>query len=244
MSKSSYTRNPGGGLTRPGEKQGFARYMAILIVGAMLVLSLFALAVITFESRAMVEDYQDMADLFEAQILTAETAELLGESPAGPAGYATFITLYEGDARTLVYHGTGTTPEAAWRAANKAARAGIIATAIAPTALRADMVCFSEPVSEAALQADLDPAQEAPFGYGLALDAAFETAFLQDELNGNDLYDPALNSLKIRALNAYLEAAGKEPLTALPGDYVRFSCLGWHCDAAGNVTPALAAARA
>lgn len=158
----------------------------------------------------------------------------LGIDPAGPAGYAVFFSVCDGDSRADVYHGTGETLSAAWDAAAKKTSRAVKGPA--PRWVKADVVYLSEEISAQELSQALKSSRPEFFRYGLAFDAGYETALLEAELNGAKIYDYEENpGVDLEYLNKYLEKAERPAVSALPESYTVFQCIGWLCDEGDEV---------
>ena len=120
--------------------------------------------------------------------------------------------------------------------AEKRAEGDIGANGLVPTWVKADIVYVSEPVGAQALFSGLRDSRPGYFRYGLAFDPFYETALLEAELNGAQIYEYGDGGVDFDVLNRYLEETGKPALDVLPEDYILFQCFGWLCDENSQVT--------
>ena len=67
------------------------------------------------------------------------------------------------------------------------------------------------------------------YRYGLSFDEAFETAYLEAELNSTASYDYENNEVKLENLNKYLKADSRPSVASVPETLYRFQTLGWIC---------------
>lgn len=179
--------------------------------------------------------FQKKAELLRPALLADWVLEELDEAPAGQAGCAVFLSVCDGARRASVYSGTGPTPEAAWTAAVQTADSALKKSGLAPLWLKADLVYLSSPLSAGALQNVSEVFGPYSFRYGLAFDPDCATALLEAELNTANIFDYEQGGVDLERLNAYLEETGREPLDALPEEYIAFQCAGWLCDENGSI---------
>lgn len=183
------------------------------------------------------EAFQQKAEALRAAVLSDGVRQELTEDPAGEAGYAVFLSVCDGARQAQVYTGTGSSPDIAWDAAVQTAEKAQKAGGPFPLWLKADLVYVSSPLSAAALENIGEVFGSYGFRYGLAFDPDYRTALLEAELNTNRIYDYENGGVSLERLNTYLEASGREPLAALPEEYIAFQCAGWLCDEEENVVP-------
>ncbi|MCI9184884.1 MAG: hypothetical protein HFG61_08440 [Lachnospiraceae bacterium] len=184
----------------------------------------------------LVSQFRVKADKLQRQAVTEEIYQELGVSPAGEAGDVVFFSVCDTARRARVYSGTGATLEEAWERAEKRAEGDIGANGLVPTWVKADIVYVSEPVGAQALFSGLRDSRPGYFRYGLAFDPFYETALLEAELNGAQIYEYGDGGVDFDVLNRYLEETGKPALDVLPEDYILFQCFGWLCDENSQVT--------
>lgn len=180
--------------------------------------------------------FREKAEVLRSAALEDWVREELGESPAGEAGHAVFLSVCDGTKRAGVYSGTGETPDAAWDAAAAAAERALREDgSSAPVWLKADLVYLSSPLSAGALENIGEVFGNGGFRYGLALDPGYRNAFLEAELNSAGIYDYEHGGVDLERLNSYLTETGREALESLPEQYIAFQCAGWFCGEDGAV---------
>lgn len=180
--------------------------------------------------------FREKAEALRPVVLADSVLAEMEASPAGEdAGYVVFLSVCGGTERAAVRHGTGETPEAAWEAAAVAAEEAVKAGGPAPLWVKADLVYVSAELSAEALSNIGEVFGPGNFRYGLAFDSGYKTALLEAELNSAGIYDYENGGLNLERLNAYLEGAGSEPLSALPGEYIAFHSAGWFIDEEGSI---------
>ena len=170
-------------------------------------------------------------------VLTDQLRQQLEQAPAGEAGYAVFFSACDGTRRASVCHGAGETLDAAWDAAAQAMEREVKQGGSAPLWLKADVVYVSSALSAGALEGIGEVFGPGGFRYGLALDPAFETAFLEAELNTAGIYDYEKGGVDLERLNAYLKETGRASVNALPERCTAFQCAGWLCGEDNSVVP-------
>lgn len=175
--------------------------------------------------------YQEKMALLEVAILTEETQEAVGESPAGgQANQVVFLSLCNTTERASVFCGTGSSLSSAWSAAAGKAMKFLKGGNYDPMWVKADVVCTSRILDETVLDKEVLRARSEFYRYGIAFDARYETALLEAEMNGAKIYDYENGGLDFSYLNAYLKKAGRTQLEHLPDTYTLFQCMGWLCD--------------
>ena len=183
------------------------------------------------------ERFQAKAALLQAEIVTEEYAEALGDAPAGAAGYAVFFSVCDGNKRASVLNGTGESLSEAWDAAVARASEAVEAKALEPRWVKADVVYNAWQTNAELVRDELSKALPGFDFNGIALDDHFETALLEGELNGAGIYDYEEKELSLELLNAYLKKTGRETLEALPYNLTAFECKGWFCDENDAIYP-------
>lgn len=179
--------------------------------------------------------FREKADKLRDLAVTEEINWELGVSPAGEAGNAVFFSVCDTLKRAHVYSGTGVSLEEAWETAAGKAEEAIGENGCAPVWVKADIVYISEEITGEELHSELKSSRPGFFRYGMAFDSSYQTALLEAELNGVQVYEYEEGSVDLEALNRYLEESGRNMLNALPEDYLIFQCLGWICDDDGQI---------
>ena len=203
-------------------------HLAITVVVSVL----FLLAgVSTLSASAYdISPFKEKAELLCRQVLSDLAEEKLGASPAGSAGYAVFISVCDKLERASVYSGTGNSLEAAFDGAVARAENDVGERELAPVWVKADVVVESELISMNDLAKKLRSAREEFFRYGVAFDAAFETALLEEEMNGAKIYNYSTGGIDYAYLNNYLKKANRDTFDEQPEEVTLFKCRGWFCD--------------
>ena len=204
---------------------GFLQAAAWIFCGLCLFLSACSL-----RKPADVGEYERKAELLRLQILTDDVRETVGRAPAGTAGHVVFLSVCDGAQRASVCTGTGDTLDAAWDAADKEAIRMLRAGGPEPLWVKADVVCLSRKVSEENLLEEVLWSDKESFFWGVSLDDGFETALLEEELNGNRIYDYEEGGVHSVYLSTYLRESGRPLVKKLPKEYTLFRCMGWFCD--------------
>ncbi|MBR2667734.1 MAG: glycosyl hydrolase family 88 [Oscillospiraceae bacterium] len=205
------------------------------VVGIVVVVVVVLLWALVLRTPGNVREYQEKAALLKEQALAADVVETLGDSPAGSAGYAVFLSVCDGSSRANVYSGTGSTPENAWKSANHAAEAALKKSHLQPRWVKADVVCETTPVPTWELKSRIYASRHEFFRYGLAFDENFDPALLEAEMNGAKIYEYDQGGVDLKYLNTYLKKSDRPQLDSLPDEYYLFTCKGWFCDEDGTV---------
>ena len=156
----------------------------------------------------------------------------LQAGPDKPAGMVVFLTLSDGEKRADVVSARADTLEQAFSEAAEAARALVRRSGLATVYLKADIVNYMEKIDTAALPGLLNGVgHDGYFRYGIAFDAKFDTAFLESELNGNNMLDYGdSGEIRLNRLNRYLGNAGRKDVSKVPNNIWLFSCRGYLYD--------------
>jgi len=165
--------------------------------------------------------------------------------------FVVFFSVCDGESRALVYCGRGTTIQNAWDLALDQMKEELLKKQnYKPIWLKVDFVDQIQTIKTADLNYRL---REHSFAYfyrkGLAFDENFETAFLEAELNGNNMLvyktgkdskkkDSGFGSLDQRNINDYLRQYDKRPsLKAVPKKIFEFNTRAFFCDEQNIVYP-------
>lgn len=176
--------------------------------------------------------------LLERQIMTEETAEALGKSPAGgQAGHAVFISVCNTEERASVFCGTGKDLRAAWKDAEAQTEKFLKKGNYDPVWVKVDVAESSDTLQTEELVREVKRARHEFYRYGIAFDRSFQTALLEAELNGAKIYEYENGGIDKKALNSYLKKSGRNALEELPEIYTIFQCRGWICDENNQVFP-------
>lgn len=199
-------------------------------VVAVLLLAIVAAVVLFRQDRNDTILFRQKADLLR-QSATADWVELeVGVSPAGNAGHAVFLSVCDGNERASVYMGTGDTLSTAWDAAVARTDKALQKSGLEPRWVKADVVYVSETIPMDELARRLGDSRDGFFRYGAAFGENFQTAFLEAELNGAQIYDYDNDRIDLEAMNDYLKKEGHRTMSALPDECTLFQCIGWLCD--------------
>ncbi len=196
---------------------------------------LFLLAVLLAACGRDTSLFQEKAALLREEALADWVREELGRAPAGEAGHAVFLSVCDGTKRADVYTGTGETLDAAWEKAVETADKALRKSGMEPRWVKADLVYLSSVLPAAELGERVKGSRDVFYRYGAALDRGFETALLEAELNSAKIYEYDHGGVDLKALNRYLEQAGRKTLETLPEEYVMFQCAGWICGESKHV---------
>lgn len=181
--------------------------------------------------------YRAKADLLKAEALSETTAWEVGINPAGDVGYAVFLSVCDTLERADVFCGSGDTLEKAWQSADKEAEASLKKSGQNPVWVKADVVYISAEVAYSDLRAELAASQPGSVHYGVSFDRGFESALLEVELNGADIYRYGEEAgIDLESLNAYLKGMGRKSIKEIPDRCMVFQCFGWLCDEESEIS--------
>ena len=99
--------------------------------------------------------------------------------------YTLFLSFSDGRRRAAVVHGSGADVEVLWSEVSAACQRLAARRNMTVCWLRADWVTRAQPLTWKVMRGSLKMFKRNYFRYGLALDANFQQAFLEGELNGN-----------------------------------------------------------
>ena len=215
------------------EKKSTRQRLILLFIGAAVILTAVCLRQDGTDEQRAKSDFRKIESQLRSRVLTDELRSKL-KGPAADAGQAVFLSVCS-SRRARVCRGTGPDLDSAWSAAKNALEAGFKEDPASPRWLKADIVCFAEPISAKSLSADLAKTRSNYYFYGLAFDNRFSTALLEQEMNGLRLYNRKKGAVNLNRLNAYLKTTHRPELDRRPKEYFRFRCLGWICDEEGRV---------
>lgn len=148
-----------------------------------------------------------------------------------------FLTVSDGETVAHVVHGSGTTLEAAWTAAEQAAGELVREQLLSTVYLKADIVNRVEQISSSQLGARI--ASDAGiygefFRKGIAFDAAFASSLLEAEINANELIDyDVTKNLVMEKVRLYLNEKDAPVVQTLPETVYLFTCRGYIKDLDG-----------
>jgi len=163
---------------------------------------------------------------------------LLSEGPSDSAilgrlageKIAVFLSGTAGTETADVVCGTGDTAEEAFSAAAEKLRAQEDFAEF--IWLKADLVTAAETMKRDALERAIGKAADYGYRRGVSLDAGFDCAFLEAELNSRGLIDYETDTLREEDILAAAAAKGAE-IAALPETFTVFDAAGWFCDGGG-----------
>lgn len=174
--------------------------------------------------------------LLEEHIFTEEMQISDEKSPAGgQAGQAVFLSVCNTEERARVFCGTGADLKTAWKNAAAEVEAFLGGGNYDPVWLKADVVYTSDVLDGEELSRAIRKSRSGFFRYGIALDEKYETAFLEEELNGAKIYDYEEGGLDQEYLKHYLSRTGRKFSGELPEAFTVFQCRGWFCDEENRV---------
>ncbi len=209
-------------------------FLAIVLVVAVVIWAMPYLR--TFKSR------DTRNSLFEEKIVSLSKSvfsdeQILSLDPAANGYYQVFFSVSDGDTQAHVVHGKGQTLAQAWDIAGAAVRKTIDRQGILPVWLKVDVVLDSVSVSRDVAESRIKACSEGFFLDGISFEDDASTAFLETELNFNELIDYANNKLDLGAINTYLESNHRKAVKAVPETVTLFRVKGWLCDENGEIIP-------
>ena len=164
----------------------------------------------------------------------SDIVNALGSRPLD-GNYTVFLSVSDAESRARVISANGDDLSKAFNAAADKVRAYVSDNSVQPVWVKADVVISSEKVSASRIPELIERCGAYSFKWGVSLDANYERAFLEAEINASDMIDRANSAFSVDAMNEMLTEAGKETLDAYPSSYVFFYCKGYICDENSNV---------
>lgn len=169
------------------------------------------------------------------RVLGAKDKRLKDLNPVPNVGYVVFISVSDGNERARVFSASGESLAAAWRGAVESAGAYVGENSVDSKLIKADVVVNSRLVSAAQLSELLNASDRGDFRFGVAFDSEYGTALLEQEMNGNGIYDYDADDIDLGKLNSYLISGGRETLMSIPEELRLFTCRSWFEDEDGGI---------
>ncbi len=162
----------------------------------------------------------------------------LKQSPVKSKSSHLFLSLSDGQSQARVFKGEGKNFTKAWDSAVKKAQAYSLAHQYQPIWLKADLVNYVEQIDPKMFNYRINQSGNHEFfRYGLSLDSNLNTAFLEGEINANQLISyRSTRELNYEAVNQYLQARSQydhstsTPLNQYSSEIYFFSAYGFFCD--------------
>lgn len=173
-------------------------------------------------------EFADKVDLLWRQV--QEGWEDPGVPPAGDAGYAVFFSVSDGTKKASVRSARGRTLEEAWERAAGKANELIPEVQDKPSWVKVDIVDSIEILTGNQVINELMYSADCSYRKGLSFDRKFETALLEEELNGSLIYNYEYGDLTMESMTDYYRENGRKPLKKAPDEFIAFQCSAWFCD--------------
>lgn len=208
----------------------------LLIVSIFVLLLVAAVVLLLFKDKLKSDDvlsvFDSKAELLYNEVIKDDVEDIgLSSSPAR----VVFISLCDSTDRARVFTGKGSNTNEAWNDACAKAREFVLNNDYNALWLKADLVNKAEEYNTWDFSLELKHWRHEFFRKGISFDPEFSTALLEAELNGAKILDYDEECVKLNYLNSYLKKAERNTLTALPDDFILFTCDGWFCDENGKV---------
>jgi len=155
-------------------------------------------------------------------------------TPCQNGDYVVFLSICDTNNKALVFTGKGLEVDKAFIDARDKCIKYIKNNNYDTVWLKADVVTKTKTSNEYLFKDDLNSYDEF-FRYGISLDDNYDCAFLESELNANDLIDYDNKTLKLESINNYLTKNNKDAIDELPVIFNYFTCAGFFCDENLNV---------
>ncbi|MCL2616978.1 MAG: glycosyl hydrolase family 88 [Defluviitaleaceae bacterium] len=188
------------------------------------------------------------AGLLKERIL--QDTDLLRDVQAGMAAggrdsFTVFLSICDGESRAKVFHKNGESVQEAFEKALHAAKSGISGKKnYKPIWVKADVVDSAQAIDFRGINKRMKEVQFAYFyRSGLAFDSDFKTAFLEAELNSNDMLKYDVENIKfqranldecplsLERVNGYMQKNQREPAIAeIPKQLFEFGTRGFFID--------------
>ena len=155
-----------------------------------------------------------------------------GFPPAGDAGYVVFFSASDGKKRASVRYARGDTLRDAWEGAVEKIN-GVVES---PIWVKTDIVSECSPCSASQLSQQITQSQDWYFREGISFDPTFETALLEEELNGSSILNYDYGDFDVDFLQDRLKENGLKQIKSAPAGFYVFHCKSWFCDENNNVS--------
>ncbi len=148
-----------------------------------------------------------------------------------PAGHVVFLSICSGSERAFVVHASDTDIEQAWHKAQTLAMNYVRHHKTLVRWLKADVLVHAELCDLAELSDRMKAARYNEFfRFGLSLEPTFQTALLEEEMNGAKIWDYPSGAVSQSYLENYLCKAGQPPIKEVPESLWIFQTKGWFLD--------------
>lgn len=185
--------------------------------------------------------FQTKTELLKTEIFSDQrlnkTATSISNADITDFKYAIFFSISDLDSRAGVVTATGQTIEEAWDNGIEEAISYLQRSQIEPLWVKVDIVDSVEVIDTDRLELAIRPFRSYFFRKGLAFDRNFKTAYLEAELNGNDMLDYQERTLDLDHINQYQNQYDRPLIDALPEELLIFTTIGWFCDEDNNIFP-------
>lgn len=151
--------------------------------------------------------------------------------PAGDAGYVVFFSVSDGTSRASVRCARGDTLRGAWEGAVEKIK-GVVEN---PIWVKTDIVSECSPCSASQLSQKITQSKDWCFREGISFDSKFETALLEEELNGSSILNYDYGDFDVGFLQDRLKENGLKQIKSAPAEFYAFHCKSWFCDENNNV---------
>lgn len=198
-----------------------------------LLLSLLLVLSACSKNRIPKGEFRDKVDfLWEC---VQQSWEAPNSPPARDAGYVVFFSISDGAKKASVRSAQGRTLEDAWWKAAENAYDVLGDNQKEPIWVKVDIVDSCEVLTGSQLVQELRQCADCSYRKGLSFDRKFDSALLEEELNGSLIYNYEYDDIDVDYLNAYYEKNGRKPLEKAPSEYIVFQCHSWFCDEDNDV---------
>ena len=188
----------------------------IVIAIVVILLILIIVAIINKES-----EFDKKVDLMSLQLLQSEEIEDMDK-------YYAFISVSNGKNKAIVKKASGTTVEEAINNVRNITKDFITKNNIKPTWVKLDVINEIEETEN--IEELIDATGEYYLKKGIAFDSDFNYAFLEAELNLNNIINYENKSVSLIKLNQYLVKNNYAELSEIPDKLQLFTTISYMCD--------------
>ena len=169
-------------------------------------------------------------DIFnkKADLLWEKLSEVDGAAVFGR--FAAFVSVCDTEQRAYVFRASADSAESAWTKAREEAASFVSSEKLNPVWVKADLTFKGEKVLFSELIKRISKSLGQFFRRGISFDEALETAFIEAELNGNNLINYKENTIDLAAMNNYLASCDLKTLLRFPEEVILFDCRSFFCD--------------
>ena len=193
----------------------------IIIAICVIILTALIVAIINKEN-----EFDKKVDLITSQLLQDDSIQTMDK-------YYAFISVSNGKNKAIIQKSSGKTVEEAINNVRKITKDFITKNNIKPIWVKMDVVNEIEEVDN--IEELIEGTGEYYFKKGISFDSDFNYAFLEAELNSNNIINYLNKSISLIKLNQYLVRNNYSELSEIPDELQLFTTISYICDENSDV---------